>query len=233
MERILLKISGACLKTDNSSIIKKEKIQQIAEQISYLSDKYVISIVIGGGNIWRGNYNKDLQLNQNLADNMGMLATLINSLALENVLKTMKINAKTFSAFDNELCEKYNVDKVNEFLQNKKTVAILAGGTGNSFFSTDTAAALRACQLNIKKIYMGKNGVDGVYSDDPKTVKNAKHYKQLSYMEVVNNKLKVMDLTALTICEENKIELFVFDIDEKDSLSKVVNGEKINFTKIS
>ena len=232
MERVIIKISGASLKNDNDAI-DHIKIQILAKQIAKLVNKFNIGIVVGGGNIWRGNFNKELKLDRNLADNMGMIATLINSLALENALTNLGINAKTFCAFDNEITTKFNHQVVNEFLSKATSVAIFAGGTGNSYFSTDTAASLRACQIGAKTIYMAKNGVDGVYDDDPKKNKNAKHFKELTFNDIINKKLKIMDLTSLTMCDENNIEIIVFNIDEPDSLEKIFTKKDINFTKIS
>lgn len=233
MERILLKISGACLKKESDSIIDTNKLLNIAKQIEKIASKYSIGIVIGGGNIWRGNFNKEMNLDKNLADNMGMISTLINCLALENALRNLNLNAKTFCAFDNEISSKFNHQEVNEFLNKPKSICLFAGGTGNSYFSTDTAASLRACQINAKTIYMGKNGVDGVYSDDPNKNSNAKFYKSLKFQEVIDKKLKVMDITALTMCDENNIEIIVFNIDDEDSLTKIVTKKGINFTTIN
>ncbi len=232
MERILLKISGACLKNENN-IISFKQIDNLANQIVEVSKKYSVSIVIGGGNIWRGNFSKELKMDQNLADYMGMTATIINSLALSNVLKNKKINAKVYSALNcPDLCEKFYINKVERFLSKKGSVAIFAGGTGNPFFTTDTAAALRASELKINKILMGKNGVDGVYDSDPKINKNATFYKKISFKEIIDKKLKVMDLTSLTLCEENDIDIIVFNIDKEKGIIDALN-KKNRFTLIT
>ncbi len=232
MERILLKISGACLKNENN-LISFNQLNNLSNQIEKISKKYSVSIVVGGGNIWRGNLSKELKMDQNLADYMGMTATIINSLALSNILKNKQVNVKVYSALNcPDLCEKFNINKVEEFLSKKGTVAIFAGGTGNPFFTTDTAAALRASELKISKILMGKNGVDGVYSADPKVDKNATFYKKISFKQVIDKKLKVMDLTSLTLCEENGIDIIVFNIDKNNGIIDTLN-KKNKFTLIT
>lgn len=225
-ERILLKISGASLKTNDDSIICSNKINDLVNQIKFISKKYSIGIVIGGGNIWRGIEGKKLKMNDNLSDSMGMLSTIMNSLALNNSLNSNNVKSKVFSSIKcDELCNEYIYRDVEEWMNTKETVSIFAGGTGSPFFTTDTAAALRASQTDCKVIYMGKNGVDGVYSSDPKKDKNAVHYSELSYKDVLSKKLDVMDLTALTLCEKNNIKIIVFNIDNKNSIIDTIENK--------
>lgn len=224
--RIILKISGASLSTNNENIIENKFIVNIAQQLIKLSTKYQIGIVIGGGNIWRGNMNKSLNMDQNVADSMGMLATIMNSIALTNTIKNNNGSAKVYSSINCEgLCDIFNHEKVDEWLNIKGNIAIFAGGTGSPFFTTDTAASLRACQIKADKIYMGKNGVDGVYDIDPKINKNAKRYDTLSYDEVIKKNLMVMDLTAITMCQSNNIEIVVFNIDQEDSIIGIMDNK--------
>lgn len=232
-ERIIIKLSGASFAKDSKNcIIESGFIQNIAKQLITLSKKYQIGVVVGGGNIWRGNIGKKLAMNPNVADGIGMLATIMNSMALVDVIKNNGGIAKVFSSVTIDgLCDIFDFNKVDLFLNDKNSIAIFAGGTGSPFFTTDTAASLRACQINAKKIYMGKNGVDGVYDSDPKINKNAKRFAKLTYQEVIDKNLSVMDLTAITMCKEHDIQLFVFNFDEKDSLLKVVN-DQIKYTLI-
>ncbi len=224
-DRIIIKLSGASFSKNGKNIIESEFINDIAKQLIKISSTKQIGIVIGGGNIWRGNLGNNLNMNQNVADSMGMLATTMNAIALANAISNNNGYAKVYSSINMEgLCDIFNYEKVSEFLDSKKgNIAIFAGGTGSPFFTTDTASALRACQLQCKTIYMGKNGVDGVYDDDPKKNPKAKRYDSLTYNDVLKKSLGVMDLTAITMCQQNNVELIVFNFDEKDSLIKVVN----------
>lgn len=234
MERILLKISGASLKDDlDNGIVDSKKISSLVKSITKLTSKYSVSIVVGGGNIWRGNFNKELQINKNYADDIGMIATIINSLLIKNLLIQNGINARVFSNCISQWTDVYNFENVNEWLSKKNNIAIFAGGTGNSFFSTDTAASLRAAQIGAKKIFMGKNGVDGVYNKDPKNNKDAIFYDKLSYKDLIVQKLKIMDLTALTMCEENNIDIVVFNIDDHTNIQKIIDNKKFKHTLIS
>ena len=224
-DRIIIKLSGASFSKNEKNIIESKFINDIAKQLIKLSHQKQIGVVIGGGNIWRGNLGTNLNMDQNIADSMGMLATTMNAIALANAIKNNDGFAKVYSSINMEgLCEIFNHEDVSDYLDAKKgNIAIFAGGTGSPFFTTDTAAALRACQLHCKTIYMGKNGVDGVYDEDPKINPKAKRYSSLTYGDVLNKSLGVMDLTAITMCQQNKVELVVFNFDEKDSLINVVN----------
>ncbi len=211
--RIVVKLSGASFAGAKANMIIEDSfINDIAKQLVSISKKQQVGVVIGGGNIWRGNIGKALDMNPNDADAMGMLATIMNSIALANAIRNQKGNAKIFSSVEVKgICDAFNYEKVDSYLnETDGNIAIYAGGTGSPFFTTDTAAALRACQTSCKTIYMGKNGVDGVYDSDPRTNKNAKRYDKLTYKEVIEKDLRVMDLTAITMCQQNGVELIVF-----------------------
>lgn len=223
-ERILIKISGASLKSNNE-IFDVKKISNLAYQINVLSQKYRISLVIGGGNIFRGNLAQSLNLDRNDADAMGMLSTMINGLILKNVFNNHKINVKLFSALKiDKIIDEYTSRSVNDALNNNN-VCIFVGGVGLPFFTTDTGAALRAAETQSKIILMGKNGVDGVYDKDPLKNSDAKRFEHLTYDEIISKSLDVIDQSALTLCWDNNISLLVFNINEENSLIRVMNKE--------
>lgn len=223
-ERILIKISGASLKSNNE-IFDVKKISNLAYQINVLSQKYQISLVIGGGNIFRGNLAQSLNLDRNDADAMGMLSTMINGLILKNVFNNHKINVKLFSALKiDKIIDEYTSRSVNDALNNNN-VCIFVGGVGLPFFTTDTGAALRAAETQSKIILMGKNGVDGVYDKDPLKHSDAKRFEHLTYDEIISKSLDVIDQSALTLCRDNNISLLVFNINEENSLIRVMNKE--------
>ncbi|MCV3743638.1 UMP kinase [Ureaplasma sp. ES3154-GEN] len=223
-KHILLKISGAALKTSDESILDVQKINDLASQIKILKTDYLISIVVGGGNIWRGNTADELKMDRSMSDNMGMLATMINGLSIANVLQNYGIDAVVLSSIDTPaFVVSANTKTINEAIKNDQ-VMIFVGGTGYPFFSTDSCAAIRAAQTKSELILMGKNGVDGVYSDDPKINSNAVFYDELTYHDALNKKLKVMDQTALALCQENKIQTIVFNIDQENAIVNVLNN---------
>ena len=223
-ERILIKISGASLKSNNE-IFDVKKISNLAYQINVLSQKYQISLVIGGGNIFRGNLAQSLNLDRNDADAMGMLSTMINGLILKNVFNNHKINVKLFSALKiDKIIDEYTSRSVNDALNNNN-VCIFVGGVGLPFFTTDTGAALRAAETQSKIILMGKNDVDGVYDKDPLKHSDAKWFERLTYDEIISKSLDVIDQSALTLCWDNNISLLVFNINEENSLIRVMNKE--------
>ncbi|MCV3728383.1 UMP kinase [Ureaplasma miroungigenitalium] len=230
-KHILIKISGAALKTNDESILDVNKINDLANQIKILKKDYVISIVVGGGNIWRGKIANDLAMDRSMADNMGMLATMINGLSIANVLKNHEVESVVLSSIDTPAFLTYaSTNSINQAIKNDQ-VMIFVGGTGFPFFSTDSCAAIRAAQTNCQLILMGKNGVDGVYSADPKTNPDAIFYENLTYQEALHKNLQVMDQTALALCQENKIETIVFNIDKTDSIIDVLNN-KTKYTLI-
>lgn len=227
-KRILLKLSGESLaKNDNN--IDSENLLHFAEEIkSIYSEGVQIAVVIGGGNIYRG-----LQKNNNLIDRvqgdyMGMMATIINSLALQSTLSKINIKSKILSGIPiTNLCEPMSRRKAIEYLEDGNVV-IIGGGTGNPYFTTDTAGVLRAVEIKADVIIKGTR-VDGIYSADPEKNKNAIKYDTLTFDEAYEKKLNIMDLTAFTLCRDNKLPLIVFDINKKGNLSKIIleNHSKI------
>ena len=226
-KRILLKLSGEALMGEKDFGIDVKVLNYYAQEIkSILSLGIELAIVIGGGNIFRGVQVEEKGLNRVQGDYMGMLATMINGMALQSSLEKNKIDTRLLSAIKMEqIAESFIRRRAMRHLD-KGRVVIFGSGTGNPFFSTDTAAALRAIEVEADLILKGTN-VDGVFSDDPKINKNAELYTKISYSEVIQKKLKVMDMTAFTMCEENKIPIIVCNINNKGNLSKALNGDQI------
>lgn len=224
--RILLKLSGESLAGKVSHGISGDVLQVYASQIIEISNEGCeVAVVIGGGNIFRGLSGTESGFDRVKGDQMGMLATIINSLALESEIKRQGGNARVFTSIRMEpVGELYNRDKVVEAL-GMRTVCILSGGTGNPFFTTDTAAALRAIEISASVLLKGTR-VDGVYSDDPEKVTNAERYDEISFADVIGRRLKVMDSTAFTMCRDNNMPIIVFNMNEKGTLRMVVNGLK-------
>ncbi|WP_412032263.1 UMP kinase [Malacoplasma muris] len=229
---IMLKLSGASLNhNDSDNIISFEILNEIAQQIKVLINHFNVAIVLGGGNIWRGSIASKVNMPRDQADYMGMLATIINSIAFESILKNINIDAKVFSKIEMEkICDTYYLRNVKDYL-NKGGVAILAAGTGMPYFSTDTGSAITAIEIGAKFILMGKNNVDGVYSCDPLENPNAEFYKTLTYDDVISKNLRVMDTTAIALCKEYKTKIIVFNINEKNSIIDTLN-RKSKFTII-
>lgn len=229
-KRVLIKLSGEALmgQDKSSKVLNKDVMFEVANQIKSLVDNGVeIGIVIGGGNIFRGKYCDELSIKRAPADYMGMVATVFNSLAFKAVLDSIGVDNVVMSALNiNQVCEPYYYLKALKHLNYKKVV-IFAGGTGNPYFSTDTAAALRASEIGADIILMAKNGVDGVYDKDPKKYSDAAMYEKISFDEVLLKKLEVVDLNAINLCQSNKINLIIFNMDKKDAIIDVVKGEKI------
>ncbi len=222
---ILLKISGASL-VGKDLIISTQNIKEISLEIKKLTNTNNVGIVCGGGNIWRGEIGKDLGMNGSVSDNIGMLATMINSLVLAENLNNIECETKVFSALScSKIMNDFTHHDVNEWFSKPGRVAIFAGGTGLPYFTTDTCAALRAIEIKADKVLIGKNGVDGVYSSDPLHDSKAEHYENLSYDEIIKKDLKVMDQTAISLCKENDIELVIFNINDIKNISKVINNE--------
>lgn len=224
---IMIKLSGASLNFDNNNeIISFEIINDLANQIKILKKYFNIAIVVGGGNIWRGSIAEKVNMKREEADYMGMLATVINSIAFQSSLKNINVNAKVFSKVKMEkVCDTYYVRDVKEYLNNGG-VAILAAGTGMPYFSTDTGSAIGAAEINADFILMGKNNVDGVYSKDPIIYDDAIFYPKLSFDEVIEKNLKVMDSTAIALCREYNIKIIVFNINDKNSIIDALNRNK-------
>ena len=224
-KRVLLKISGEALAGDQKFGISDETTNTVAKQIKELCDLGVeTAIVVGGGNFWRGRSSENMD--RATADYMGMLATVMNALALESALNIHGVKARVQTAIEmREIAEPYARMKAISRLERKEAV-IFGAGTGNPFFSTDTTAALRAAEMDAEVILLAKN-VDAVYSDDPETNPNAERYDSLTFKEVVDQDLKVMDLTAATLCRDNGIAIHVFGVAGEGNIMKAVCGEKI------
>src|SRR5699024_5355280 len=229
--RIVLKLSGEALSGEQGYGIEPKIIKSIAKQVKEVAQYGVeIAIVVGGGNIWRGKVGSEMGMDRATADYMGMLATIMNSLALQDALENIDIPTRVQTSIEmRQVAEPYIRRKAIRHLE-KKRVVIFAAGTGNPYFSTDTTAALRAAEVEADVIIMAKNNVDGVYSDDPKNNKNATKYEELSYMEILNEGLAVMDSTASSLCMDNDIPLIVFSITEEGNIKRVVLGEEIGTT---
>ena len=223
-KRILLKLSGESLAGKENYGISKDVLEEYASQIIEVAKAGCeISIVIGGGNIFRGLSGSKAGYDRVKGDQMGMLATVINSLALENEIRSRGVKARLFTSIRMEpIGELYDSDIVKEAMKNG-TICILAGGTGNPFFTTDTAAALRAVETGAGALLKGTR-VDGVYTDDPEKNPAAEKFTGISFKEVIDRRLKVMDITAFTMCQENKMPIVVFDMNKEGNLRKVVEG---------
>ena len=232
IKRILLKLSGEALMGDDSYGIKLSIVDRIASDIKALSKKKIdICIVLGGGNIFRGLSASSEGMDRAQADYMGMLATVLNSLALQNALEKININTRVMSALPiQSICETYIRRRAIRHME-KGRVVICAAGTGNPYFSTDTAAALRAAELECNVIYKATQ-VDGIYDKDPKKFKNAKKYNNISYKKFLNDNLKAMDSSAITVAQDNNIPIIVFSIAEKNCLIKTLS-ENNKYTRIS
>ncbi|MGI8315119.1 UMP kinase [Halobacillus mangrovi] len=226
--RIVLKLSGEALSGEAGFGLEPSIIQSVSRQVKEVAELGVeVAVVVGGGNIWRGKVGSEMGMDRANADYMGMLATVMNSLALQDSLENQGIPTRVQTSIEmRQVAEPYIRRKAIRHLE-KKRVVIFAAGTGNPYFSTDTTAALRAAEIEADVILMAKNNVDGVYTDDPKINEDAKKYDQLSYMEVLNEGLGVMDSTASSLCMDNDIDLLVFSITEEGNIKKAVMGENI------
>lgn len=226
-KRILLKLSGEALMGKFSYGIDPEFIQRLAREIGQLRTMGVeVAVVIGGGNIFRGAGLAEAGMDRVAADHMGMLATVINSLALQDSLERENLFTRVMSAVSiHRVCEDYIRRRAVRHLE-KGRVVIFAAGTGNPFFTTDSAASLRAIEIGADVVIKSTN-VDGVYSADPKADRSAVRYDQLNYDEVINQKLKVMDATAVVLCRDNEIPIQIFNGNEEGSLLRLVTGEKV------
>lgn len=227
--KILLKISGEALLGTQEFGIDPVPVHRIATEIKKAHDLGVqIAVVVGGGNIFRGVKNSSkLGMDQASGDYVGMLATVMNAIALQSELRKIDVECRVQSAINMEkIAEPYIRFRAIRHLE-KNRVVIFAAGTGNPFFTTDTAAALRASEIGAQAMLMAKNGVDGIYSDDPKTNPNAKKYDKISYDDIIVNGLKVMDLSACSLCKQNGIPICVFDFNQKDSIVDILNNKKI------
>lgn len=232
-KRVLLKLSGEALKEkDGSQIIDVNSLDLLAKSISAMHDKGVeICVIIGAGNIWRGKLAADIGIEPVPADYMGMLGTVINAVALSSNLKKRGVETEVFSAIPHieNITRPYNVSDADKAMKEGK-VTFLAGGTGKPFYTTDTAATLRAIELNCDAILMGKNGVDGVYDCDPTTHKDAKFIHFINFDEMLKMKLQIMDLSAIELIKDKNIEIRVFSMSCPTNFEKVLDGEDIGTT---
>ncbi len=224
-KRVLLKISGEALAGDTKFGLNEEMLGKVAEQVKQLRDMGVqIAVVVGGGNFWRGRTSKSMD--KATADYMGMLATVINALALQDAFNAIGMPARVQTAIEmREIAEPYiRLRAIKEL--NSGDIVIFGAGTGNPFFSTDTAAALRAAEIDAEIILLAKN-IDAVYSDDPAINPNAVRYDELTHQQVLEQNLKVMDSTAASLCRDNNIAIHVFALSEEGNILRAVCGEKI------
>ncbi len=224
-KRVLLKLSGEALAGEQKVGIDEKVITEICSSIKTLYNMGVeIAIVVGGGNFWRGKYGENMV--RTTADYMGMLATVMNGLALQDKLESIKVSTKLFTAVEmNKIAEPFTQREATKSIKEGK-ILIFAGGTGSPFFSTDTAAALRAAEIEADAILVAKT-IDGVYTADPKIDSTAKKIDHITYQEVLERDLKVMDSTAFSICKDNKIPLVIFAMNEPENIIKAANEENI------
>lgn len=224
-KRVLLKLSGEALAGPNKTGVDVETVGKICDKIKEITEMGVqVGIVVGGGNFWRGRNGH--QMERATADYMGMLATAMNGLALQDALESRGVNSRVQTAIEmREIAEPFIIRKAEKHLE-KGRVVIFSCGTGHPYFTTDTAAVLRATEIEADIILLGK-AIDAVYSADPKIDKNAERYDKISYLEVLEKDLKVMDSTATALCRDNNIPLLVFGIADPENIVRAVKGEKI------
>ena len=227
-KRVLLKLSGEALCGKAAYGIDPATLTKIARQIKRVMEMGVgVGIVVGGGNIWRGAKAEQDGMDRVTADYAGMLATIINALALQDTLEREGVATRTLSAIGiQQVAEPYIRRRAIRHLEKGRAV-IFAAGTGNPYMTTDTASALRAIEIEAEVLLMTKNNVDGIYSADPLIDPNAKKFDKLSHLEVLNMRLEVMDATALSLCLENKLPIIVFDLQAPQSIERAVTGEPI------
>jgi uridylate kinase len=226
--RLLVKLSGEQLAGKNGFGISPTVIKRVAQELREVHELGVdLCVVIGGGNVIRGITAASEGMDRASADYMGMMASVINALALQDALEKQGIHTRVLSAIEiRDVAEPYIRRRAERHLE-KGRVVVFAGGTGNPYFSTDTAAALRAAEIHAEVILMGKNGVDGVYSADPKLDPKAVRYERLRFEEALHKNLRVMDQTALALCRENKTPIIVFDMSRPGNLRRAVAGEEV------
>ena len=224
-KRVIIKISGEALAGDKGMGFDQEVLSKVVDQICAVHDLGVeIGIVVGGGNFWRG--RQGTEMDRATADHMGMLATVINALALQDAIERRGVPTRVQTALTiTRVAEPYIARKAHSHLE-KGRIVIFACGTGNPFFSTDTAVALRAAEIGAEVILLAKN-VDGIYDSDPKVNPNAKKYKEIKYLDFISQELKAMDTAAVAICKENKTPILAFGLEEENSLVRAVQGEEL------
>lgn len=230
-QRVILKLSGEALAGSKGFGIDPATVQTISQELREVHQLGIeIAIVVGGGNIWRGSIGSEMGMERAQADYMGMLATVMNALALQDSLENLEVPSRVQTSIEmRAVAEPYIRRRAIRHLQ-KGRVVIFAGGTGNPYFTTDTTAALRAAEIDADVILMAKNNVDGVYSADPKTDIEATKYESLTHLDVISKGLKVMDATASSLSMDNDIPLVVFNLNEPGNIKRVVLGENIGTT---
>jgi uridylate kinase len=226
--RVLLKLSGEALMGESHYGIDPAVVTSLAQQIKKVAEHNVqVAVVIGGGNIWRGISASIKGMERSTADYMGMVATVLNGLALQEASERAGVPTRVMTAIEmHEVAEPYIRRRAIRHME-KGRVVILAAGTGNPYFTTDTAAALRALELDADILLMAKNGIDGVYDSDPRQNPEARRYEQVSHQEAIERDLRVMDAAALSLCRENNMPILVFDIRENDAIERAVKGEQV------
>jgi uridylate kinase len=226
--RVLLKVSGEALMGDLDYGTDAERVAAIASQVKHVADRGVqIAIVVGGGNIYRGLAGAAGGMDRATGDYMGMLATVLNALALQDALEKNGAVTRVQSALTiSEVAEPYIRRRAMRHLE-KGRIVIFAAGTGNPFFTTDTAAALRALEIHAEAILMAKNGVEGVYTADPRTEPGARFISEISHREAIEQRLGVMDSTALSLCMDNGLPIYVFNMDDEGNIERIVSGERV------
>ncbi|MCI1244657.1 MAG: UMP kinase [Bacilli bacterium] len=228
-QTIVLKLSGEALADGNDkTILDAKKLKAVAAIVEKVEGMGVhVAVVVGAGNIYRGRLSEKIGIERSTGDYMGMLGTIINALALQSAFEEKGLSTRVMSSINvPQVCEPYIRRKAIHHLKNDRVV-IFAGGTGNPYFTTDTTATLRAREIGAEAILMAKNGIEGVYDDDPRKNKNAKLLPKLTYREVIERKLGVMDLTAVALLEDSDIKINVFDMEDPENIAKVLMGEKI------
>lgn len=228
-KRVLIKLSGEALAGKNGVGIDPLVVKKIARELkaAYDLDVAELAVVVGGGNIFRGKLAAEMGIDRASADYMGMIGTILNALALQNSLEALGLETRVMSSLNiPEVAEPYIRRKAISHLDNHRVV-IFGGGTGNPYFSTDTTAALRAAEIDAEIIYMAKNGIDGVYDKDPRTNPDAVKYEVLAHADVLQKELHVMDSTAAALCNDNDIDICVFDMNVEGNIGRALLGQKI------
>jgi len=226
--RILLKLSGEALMGELEYGADPDRIEAIATQVRRVADRGVeIALVVGGGNIYRGLAGAAAGMDRATGDYMGMLATVLNALALQDALEKLGSHTRVQSAIEiSEVAEPYIRRRAMRHLE-KGRIVIFAAGTGNPFFTTDTAAALRALEIHAEAILMAKNGVEGVYDADPRTSPDARFLPAITHREAIERSLAVMDSTALALCMDNHLPIYVFNMDDEENIDRIVSGQRV------
>lgn len=231
-KRVLVKLSGEALANKgHDEIFDAANLNKVALALKSIVDQGVqVAVVVGGGNIWRGKLAESIGVERSTADYMGMLGTIINALAIQSSLNQVGVDSRVMSAIEvKQVCEPYIKLRAIRHLE-KGRVVIFGGGTGSPYFTTDTTAALRANEIGCDAILMAKNGIEGVYTDDPRTNKNAQFIKEMTYKEMLDRNLMVMDRTAAALCMDTDIVLRIFNMSDTENFIKVIDGESIGTT---